>query len=112
MGALRGRLDVDGEVAAPSQQFLLLPRCLHRLLQSLYFFLAIFLRCSLLRLKSVIGASVLAVQVVQERLVVAEALAAEYAEMGGDLADSHVPPELLLPGKTIPAWADYRKEDW
>ena len=38
MGALRGRLDVDGEVAAPSQHFLLLPRCLHRLLQSLYFF--------------------------------------------------------------------------
>ena len=45
----------------------------------------------------------LAVQVVQERLVVAEALAAEYAEVGGDLADAHVPLELLLPGKMVPA---------
>ena len=54
----------------------------------------------------------LAVQVIQERLVVAEAPAAEYAKVGGDLADSHVPLELLLPGKTVPAWADYRKEDW
>ena len=52
----------------------------------------------------------LAVQVIQERLVVAEALAAEYAKVGGDLADSHVPLELLLPGKMVPAWADYRKE--
>ena len=109
MGALGGRLDVDGEVAAPSQHFLLLPRCLHRLLQSLYFFLAIFLRCSLLRLKSVIGLSVLTVQVVQERLVVAEAPAAEYAEVGGDLADSHVPSELLLPLITVPAWAHYKE---
>ena len=109
MGALGGRLDVDGEVAAPSQHFLLLPRCLHRLLQSLYFFKAIFLRYSLLGLQSVIGVSVLAVQVVQERLVVAEAPATEYAEMGGDLADSHVPFQLLLPLITVPAWAHYKE---
>ena len=91
MGALGGRLDVDGEVTAPSPQFLLLPRCLQRLLPSQLFFLATFLRRSLLCLQSVISVSVLAVQVVQERLVVAEAPAAEYAEVGGDLTDSHVP---------------------
>ena len=110
MGALGGRLDVDDEEAAPSPHLLLLPQYLQLLFLCMLFIFATLLRCGLLALQSMIGIFMLAVQVVQERLVASESHTAEFAEVSGNLADSQVPLKLLLPAISVPTWTDYRKK--